>query len=318
MPKRALMVAGPDGMAPALQMQIELWGDAVDWTVATSANEALWEVRGSPYVLVVAPYQLPDMGGMDFAEVVLKLSPTTRVVLVGVPMTPAIQNRAQALGVFGLLSDAEPQQVAALISRALEVPIPVPGPGFKPPGKTPVSSEVVPPEPLSSRPPVSPRAQQALHVTPAKPVGPTEAGTAAVPVQERRAVTWTPEQQARVGRALQELVASIGPLLALLVDVQGQVLLREGGVRVPEAEDLAAQVVRVLMVREEMARLLADDRLTGFLFFTGARYDLYAFPVTEASLLLLVFDRTLAEGKLGPAWLYARKSVEELRSALSP
>lgn len=318
MPKRALMVAGPDGMAPALQMQIELWGDAVDWTVATSANEALWEVRGSPYVLVVAPYQMPDMGGMDFAEVVLKLSPATRVVLVGVPMSPAIQNRAQALGVFGLLSDAEPQQVAALISRALDLPIPVPGPGLTPPATRPASPGLAPQATSPSRAPVPSRAQQALRPTPARPVGGTEAGYTAPPVRAGRAATWTPEQQERVVRALQELVAAIGPLLALLVDTGGQVLLREGGVRVPEAEDLAFQAVQLLSLREEMARRLADDRLTGFLFFTGARYDLYAFPVTEASVLLLVFDRALAEGKLGPVWVYARKCVEELRSALSP
>ncbi|MGC8874489.1 MAG: hypothetical protein ACP5SI_08605 [Chloroflexia bacterium] len=318
MAKRALVVAARDGMAPSLQTQVELWGGAVDWTVATSANEALWEVRGSPYDLVLAPWQLPEMTGIEFAEVVLALSPGTRVVLVGVPVTPALRNQAQALGVFGLLPDAEPQQVAALISRALELPIPQPPPSTIPvPGKPPSPPGTGRQPSASAGATVPSSARQALRPVPAKPPE-VDSARPAVSAETRSPITWTPEQRERVRRALQELLASIGPLLALLVDAQGKILMHEGPVQVPEADGLAAQAVRVLAARESMAPLLGDEHPMGFLFFTGARYDLYAFPVTEATVLLLVFDRVLGEGKLGPVWLYARRSVEELRGALSP
>jgi DNA-binding NarL/FixJ family response regulator/predicted regulator of Ras-like GTPase activity (Roadblock/LC7/MglB family) len=317
-------VAGREGTASALHTQVELWGNVVDWTVATSANEALWEVRGSPYDLVLAPWQLPEMTGIEFAEVVLALSPATKVVLVGVPVTPALHNQAQALGVFGLLSDADPERVAALISRALEIPIPetalaAPQAEEKRPAAAP--PKAMPKPPLSS-PQVSvpPRAREALRPIPSRPAAQAGAEPLRPPTlgMEPRAVSWTPEQQERVRSALQALLTSVGPLLGLLVDAQGQVLLQEGSVRFPKATELAAHAVRILGVREEAARLLGDEHLLGVLFLTGARYDLYAFGVTETIVLLLVFDRAVAEGKLGPVWIYARRAVEELRSILSP
>lgn len=292
MARRVLIVAGREGYAPALQAQIELWGDSLDFTLAASGNEALWEIRGSPYDLVLAPAQLPEMAGMEFAEVVQALSPATKVVLVGVKITPALESQAEALHLFALLPEVSVQEVATVIGRALGLPVPRP----KPPP---------PPPPKEAPPPVPPKAPP-----PRKPAAPPP------PAPPAPKVTLTPTQQEAVRRALRDLVVSIGPQMALLVDVTGETLLAEGSAGDMPMSTLAARMASGLAGVGELARLLKDEKFLGLSLFSGSRYDLYAFTVTPTTVLLLVFDKMVVESKLGSVWLYTRRIVEELRAAL--
>jgi len=296
MARRVLIVAGKEGYIPVLQAQIELWGGVLDFTLAASGNEALWEIRGSPYDLVLAPAQLPEMAGMEFAEVVQALSPATRVVLVGARITPALQSQAEALRLFALLPEVSVQEVATVIGRALGLPVPRP----KPP---PPPKEAPPPPPKEAPPPAAP------------PAAPPVQKPAAPPPPAPR-VTLTPAQQEAVRRALRDLVASIGPQLALMVSVAGEVLLAEGSAGDMPIPALAAQMASGLAGIGGLARLLKDDRFLGLSLFSGSRYDLYAFTVTPTTVLLLIFDKMVVESKLGSVWLYTRRVVEELRTAL--
>ncbi len=289
MARRVLIVAGREGYAPALQAQIELWGDSLDFVLAASGNEALWEIRGSPYDLVLAPAQLPEMAGMEFAEVVQALSPATKVVLVGAKITPALQSQAEALRLFALLPEVSVQEVAAVIGQALGLPVPRPKP--PPPKETPVPA-----------PPAAP--------PPRKPAAPPPS---APPVPR---VALTPAQQEAVRRALRDLVVSIGPQMALLVSVAGETLLAEGSAGDIPISTLATQMASGLAGAGQLARLLKDEKFLGLSLFSGSRYDLYAFTVTPTTALLLVFDKMVVEGKLGSVWLYTRRIVEELRAAL--
>ncbi len=291
MARRVLIVAGREGYPPALQAQIELWGDSLDFTLAASGNEALWEIRGSPYDLVLAPAQLPEMAGMEFAEVVQALSPATKVVLVGAKITPALQSQAEALRLFALLPEVSVQEVATVIGRALGLSVPRPKPPPPPPPK-----EVTPPAP-SAPPPRKPAAPPPEAPPPPK-------------------VTLTPAQQEAVRRALRDLVASIGPQLALLVALSGETLLAEGLAGDLPISTLSARMTSGLAGVGELARLLKDERFLGLSLFSGSRYDLYAFTVTSTTVLLLVFDKMVVESKLGSVWLYTRRVVEELRTAL--
>ncbi len=291
MARRVLIVAGREGYPPALRAQIELWGDSLDFTLAASGNEALWEIRGSPYDLVLAPAQLPEMAGMEFAEVVQALSPATKVVLVGAKITPALQSQAEALHLFALLPEVSVQEVATVIGRALGLPVPRPKPPPPPPPK-----EVTPPTPAAP-PPRKPAAPPPEAPPPPK-------------------VTLTPAQQEAVRRALRDLVASIGPQLALLVTLSGETLLAEGSAGDLPISTLSARMASGLAGVGELARLLKDERFLGLSLFSGSRYDLYAFTVTSTTVLLLVFDKMVVESKLGSVWLYTRRVVEELRTAL--
>lgn len=297
MARRVLIVAGREGYAPALQAQIELWGESLDFTLAASGNEALWEIRGSPYDLVLAPAQLPEMAGMEFAEVVQALSPATKVVLVGVKITPALQSQAEALHLFALLPEVSVQEVATVIGRALGLAVPRP--------KPPPPKEAPPPAPPKAPPPAPPKAPP-----PQKPVAPPPSAPPAPKV------TLTPAQQEAVRRALRDLVVSIGPQMALLVDVTGEALLAEGSAGDLPISTLAARMASGLAGAGELARLLKDEKFLGLSLFSGSRYDLYAFTVTPMTVLLLVFDKMVVESKLGSVWLYTRRIVEELRVAL--
>lgn len=302
MARRVLVVSGREGMAPGLQVQIELWGGILDFSLAASGNEALWEIRGSPYDLVLAPWQLPEMTAMEFAEVVQALSPATKVVLVGATVTPAVQSQADALHVYALLPDADPQEVAAVISRGLGVPVPrprpVPLPKVAPPQPTPPPAEA---GPAPQTPP---------------PTSPAEAPPPPAPRPEPSPVL-SPAQRDMVHRALRDLLGSIGPQVALLASAAGEILAVEGtggGLPIPA---LAARAAAAFSGSADLASLLKEEGLSGLLVFTGSRFDLYAFTVTPATLLLFVFDKRVVEGKLGSVWLYTRKVVEELRHRLS-
>ncbi len=296
MAKRVLVVAGRDGVAPALQIQVELWGESLDFTLAASGNEALWEIRGSPYDMVLAPFQLPEMTGMEFAEVVQALSPATKLVLVGVPVTPALQNQAEALHLYALLADVGPQEVAVVVSRALGVSLPRPKPAAPPPPKEQ-------PAPPASKPAARTAAPPPVEEPAAAPTPPK--------------VTLTAAQEKAVRRSLKDLLASIGPQVALLTSAGGDALVTAGSAGEIPLEEVTAHTLSALSGREVLAQLLGDAGLLGLTLFTGSRYDIYAFTVTAATALVLVFDKRVVEGKLGSVWLYTRKVVDELRTSLS-
>ena len=298
MAKRVLVVAGREGVAPALQVQIELWGDSLEFTLAASGNEALWEIRGSPYDLVLSPWQLPEMNGMEFAEVVQALSPATKVVLTGVQITPPLQSQAERLHLFALLPEVSPQDAAAVISRALNIPLPRPKP-------------VAPPPPPKEEAPASaPVRAQPAPIAPAEPVMPPEPA----PVPK---VALSKAQAEAVRRALRDIIASVGPQVAFLADTAGEPLVVEGEVGGLPLPALATGAAAGLSGVAGLARLLDEDKFLGLSLFTGVRYDIYAFTITEGTSLFMVFDKRVVEGKLGSVWLYTRRVVDDLRSALS-
>ncbi len=315
MPKRVLVVAGREGVAPALQVQIELWGDTLDFSLAASGNEALWEIRGSPYDLVLAPWQIPEMTGMEFAEVVQALSPATRVVLVGAPVTPALQSQADSLRIFALLPDITPQEVAVVVSRALAVPLPRPRPAPPPPAR---EAPVQPAPAAAARPAPAPApTQPAPAAARPAPVQPAPATARPAPAQPAPKVALTRDQKEAVGRALRDLLASIGPQVALLASAAGEPLVIEGTSGDLHLPALAARAVGSLAGAGDLAQLLGDDTMLGLSLFTGSRYDVYAFFITADASLVLVFDKRIVEGKLGSVWLYTRRVVEELRGVLA-
>lgn len=296
MAKRVLVVAGREGIAPAFQTQIELWGDSLEFALAASGNEALWEIRGSPYECVLAPWQIPEMTGLEFAEVVQALSPATKVVLVGAPITPPLQSQAERLRVFALLPEVSPQEVAAVLSRALGMPLPRPKPPAPPPREEPPPprEEPAPPPKKETAPP--PKKE------PAPPPAPK--------------VTLTSAQAESVQRALRELVASVGPQVAFLSSAAGDPLVVEGSGGELPLPALAARMAAALAASGDLTRLLSDEQSLCLSLFSGARYDVYAFTITEATALLLVLDKRIVESKLGSIWLYTRRIVEDLRNAL--
>jgi CheY-like chemotaxis protein len=284
-------------------VQIELWGDSLEFTLAASGNEALWEIRGSPYDLVLAPWQLPEMNGMEFAEVVQALSPATKVVLIGVPtVTPPMQSQAERLHLFALLPEVMPQDVAAVISRALGVSLPRPKPAPLPPSPPPREETPTPTPPAArAKPAVVPAAK--VPPQPAPPPTPK--------------VTLTKAQSDAVRRALRDIVASVGPQVAFLASASGDPLVVDGNPGDLPLPAVAAQAAAGLAGLGDLARLLSEEKFLGLSLFNGARYDVYVFTITETASLFLIFDKRIVESKLGSVWLYTRRVVDDLSKALA-
>jgi len=300
MAKRVLAVAGREGVAPALQVQIELWGDSLEFSLAASGNEALWEIRGSPYDLVLSPWQLPEMNGMEFAEVVQALSPATKVVLIGVPkVTPPMQSQAERLQILALLPEVTPQDIAAVISRALGIALPRPKPAPPPPpDEKPAATK---PAPTRSKPEVAAQPASASQSPPPEPPP----------------VTLTKAQTQAVRRALRDVIASVGPQVAFLASVSGEPLVIEGNPEDLPLSAVATQVAAGIVGLSDLARLLREEKFLGLNLFNGARYDIYVFTITEATSLFLIFDKQIVESKLGSVWLYTRRVVDDLSAALA-
>jgi hypothetical protein len=236
------------------------------------------------------------MNGMEFAEVVQALSPATKVVLTEAPITPPLQSQAERLHLFALLPEVSAQEVTALVSRALGVAPPQPGPAR-------------PPKEAAPEPPVAPAAAESRAEASRQPELPTP------PLAPQ--VTLTPAQRETVRRALRDLLASVGPQVAFLADLSGEPLVLEGNPGDLPLPALAARMASSLSGLGELARLVADGKFLGLSLFTGTRYDIYTFTITEATALFVVFDKRVVESKLGSVWLYTRRMVEELRGALS-
>jgi len=98
--------------------------------------------------------------------------------------------------------------------------------------------------------------------------------------------------------------------------MSGEVLVTDGSSGNLDLVGLSSRAVATMVGSDDIAEFLGDEHLLGLGLFVGSRYDVYTFTVTDKTVLLLVFDKTILEGKLGSVWLYTRKIVEELQATL--
>ena len=114
---RLLVVASDN---PDLRDLRQHLGDDVTVSLVTSANEALWEVRSAPPHAIVADMVLPDMSGLDMAEILPNFGVSTRVVLVSRANDESARQQAQEFGVYGFLSgELSPSELRDEIREAL-------------------------------------------------------------------------------------------------------------------------------------------------------------------------------------------------------
>ncbi|MBC8074821.1 MAG: response regulator, partial [Chloroflexales bacterium] len=164
---RLLVVAGEN---PDLQNLKQHLGDDVSIVQVTSANEALWEVRSTPPHAIVADMILPDMSGLDMAEILPNFGVSTRVVLLSRANDDVARQQAGEFGVYRFIGGAiAPDQLRDEIIEALrqgledeqQAVVPEPEPEPEPPPPRRIMAE----EPTGGRvvrpPTAEERAEQA-------------------------------------------------------------------------------------------------------------------------------------------------------------
>jgi CheY-like chemotaxis protein/predicted regulator of Ras-like GTPase activity (Roadblock/LC7/MglB family) len=114
---RLLVVAGKNETLLALPSQLS----EVEVKLVEMANEALWELRSDPPHAIVAGFDLPDMSGLDLAEIIPNFDLPTPIILVSSTVDLDAQQRAAELGVHGFLENPSHEALKSMIDSALKL-----------------------------------------------------------------------------------------------------------------------------------------------------------------------------------------------------
>lgn len=101
--KRVLIVDDEPAVTMTLAAGLEKLGAAYEIETAQNGKEALEKVRAKPYALIITDYKMPGMSGLDLAQTVHQISPTTQIVLMTAYGSSELQAELENLGLNGYL-----------------------------------------------------------------------------------------------------------------------------------------------------------------------------------------------------------------------
>ncbi len=341
---RVLVVAGTGDTLRQIANQLQ----GADIQVAESANDVLWEVNANPPHAIVANASMPDMSGSDLAEILHGFGLPTRLILWSAQPDPALAARASELDTVVLEGELHADMLHAALQQAYaryathaahaaEAPAPEPEP-------EPESSRRRAPEPepepaprtdklgtseLSERtatrarlaarasekaaeqprrPSISERAaeKQQHSALPAEGFGRRNSGNMVV----------TAENLTPIRAAMSDLSQELGPQCILLTDRAGMVLVEVG-----TTDNLPTMILLPLLSTSfstagEIARQLKETETTTLYIHEGHNYDLYCFDISQRFLLTLVFNKAIANARIGAVWVNTRRAIRELQDIL--
>ncbi|NJN16995.1 MAG: hypothetical protein HC822_12345 [Oscillochloris sp.] len=116
--------------------------------------------------------------------------------------------------------------------------------------------------------------------------------------------------------SMSQLAQELGAQSVMLTDRAGMVLVEVGS-----ADGLPMMTVLPLLsmnfsTAAEVARQLREEEAQTLYIHDGSNYDLYCFDVLQRFLLVLVFNKRIANSKIGLVWVSAKRTIRELRDAL--
>lgn len=157
---RLFVVAGENEILRSLSGQL---GEDIEVTILETANDALWEVRSEPPEAILADINLPDMSGLEMAEILPSFEVPTKVLLYSREHNPAAQKQAEDYGVYGFLHEPlSIDELRATLREAVSSPRErsSPAPHAMPEAPAP------PPEPESGSPVTEPSPPELESATP--------------------------------------------------------------------------------------------------------------------------------------------------------
>jgi DNA-binding NarL/FixJ family response regulator len=117
MAHRLMVVAGENEALRALPEQL---GD-IEVRLVESANDALWEVRAAPPEAIIADIDLPDMGGLDMAEILPSFDVATRIIVWSRETNAAAEQQAAGMTIQRFLQGpVETDELHSVIREALD------------------------------------------------------------------------------------------------------------------------------------------------------------------------------------------------------
>ena len=109
--KRMLLI--DDNLLFLVALEGILIASGNDWRTVKAMNgrEALVELEGQTFDLIVTDYQMPGMNGLELLAAVRQKLPETPVIMITGDDSNELREQAQHLGVFCVLEKPVPSQV---------------------------------------------------------------------------------------------------------------------------------------------------------------------------------------------------------------
>jgi CheY-like chemotaxis protein len=334
---RLMVIPGSSEALSALPGQL---GD-VDVKLLESVNDALWEVRSDPPEAIIADVDLPDMNGLEMAEILSSFDVPTRVLLYSRSQNAGAQKQAEEFGVYNFLQEPiSSEELHAALHEALAAtpPEPVAPPPAPEPEPEPEPAPTPPPAPQREQPArvrlpaaaaraarsggsgSSPRPAPAPR--PAPPPPEEDPATSATPTprqggRRKDTLVLTADNLAPIQSIMSRLAQDLGTQCIMLTDRAGMVLVEVG-----TTHDLPTMILLPLLSTSfsttgEVARQLHEEDATTLYIHEGVNYDLYCFDIVQRFLLVLVFNKKVATSKIGTVWISTKRAIRELHDALS-
>jgi two-component system response regulator (stage 0 sporulation protein F) len=102
-PKRVLIVDDEPHVTMMLADSLEKLGESYAIETAHSGDEALTKVRQATYAVLITDYKMPGMNGLDLAQMVHRLSPETRIILMTAYSSDTLRHTAGQMELDGYL-----------------------------------------------------------------------------------------------------------------------------------------------------------------------------------------------------------------------
>ncbi len=344
MTHRLLVIAGKNEALRALPGQL---GDDIEVRVLDSVNDALWEVRSAPPEAIIADLNLPEMSGLELAEILPGFAVPTRMLLYSNEPDPVAQKQAEECGVYNFLHApisteelhaALREAIASaqeLVAQATTEPEPEPEPA---PARVPEPPPRVRPRPAPS--PVSTRTNRIstrsmtrtrpfippVEAPPPAPAAPAaevapaaSVDTPATPFHSSRSrgtLVVTADNLSHTQTIMSRLAQDLGTQCIMLTDMAGMVLVEVGTSHSLPTMILLPLLSTSFSTTGEVARQLGESDPTTLYIHEGVNYDLYCFDLSQRFLLVLVFNKKVATSKIGTVWISTKRAIRELHDAL--
>ncbi|NJN18622.1 MAG: hypothetical protein HC822_21390 [Oscillochloris sp.] len=101
--------------------------------------------------------------------------------------------------------------------------------------------------------------------------------------------------------------------LVLFADNVGNIVAQRGDATDVDVPALTSLITGTFVNSIEMAKVLRDRETLHLSVHEGERYDVYSTNVGTDRLIALMFDKNLAQPRLGMVWLLMKRAAEQLR-----
>ena len=300
-----------------LRTLVNALGNELQLQIFSSPNEALWAMRKQPPDLLVAEFDLPELSGLELAEILPNFEASTRMLLYS-SGDGQLDRAAEAAGVFRCLhGDLSVAELRAAIQAAL-APLP-------PETQTTAAAVVEPPQ---HPPTLAQRVERTKIATATQPTDKSEqtertktTPTGAAPV-EPDTTAWissggklvVTEQKSSAARLIiEQLAQDLGTQSILLTDRAGMLLIEVGTTANIPIPIVLSLLSTGFSTTSEVARQLHEEDALNVYIHEGSNIDLYCFDLVRHFLLILIFDKRITSSKIGSVWINAKRAIRALR-----